>query len=62
MITDKFILKFVHELKIRISEREKDAARAKIEDLYLHGRLQGSIDGLEEALSALTALIEEVEE
>lgn len=61
MITDKFIVKFVHEIKNRISEREKDVARARIDDLYSHGRIQGSIDGLEEALNVLTETIEDID-
>lgn len=61
MITDKFILGFVHAVKTKISEREKDVARAKIENLYDHARLQGSIDGLEEALNVLDEVIEDLD-
>ena len=61
MITDKFILKFVHEMKTRIANREKDIARARIDDLYSHARLQGSLDGLDESLQTLNALLEDIE-
>ena len=61
IITDRFILKFVHVLKERIADREKDCARAAISDLYAHARLQGGLDGLDEALIVLNDLLEDVE-
>jgi len=56
-ITDNVLLAVIHAIKFTISEREKDLARARIEDLYDHGRLQGSVDGLDEALSIIDRVL-----
>lgn len=54
---DSLILAVVHELKIRIAEREKDISRTIVADLYTHGRLQGSLDGLDESMSIIEAIL-----
>ena len=56
-ITDELLLKVVHELKKEIAAREKDVARASISDIYIHGRLQGSIDGLDDALRIIDTVV-----
>lgn len=55
--SDKFLLEYISRVKQHIREREVDSSRAKIEDLYAHGRLQGSLDGLEEALAVLDEVL-----
>lgn len=54
---DSLISAVIHELKGRIADREKDISRAIITDLYTHGRLQGSLDGLDESLSVIEAIL-----
>lgn len=55
--SDSLILMVVHELKVRIAQREKDISRAAITDLYNHGRLQGGLDGLDESLSVIEDIL-----
>lgn len=55
--SDSLILAVVHELKIRIAKREKDISRSIVTDLYNHGRLQGSLDGLDESLSIIEEIL-----
>lgn len=60
---DSRLLEFVARLKSRVNEITFDAARANIDNLYKHGRLQGSLDGLQEALQILDkVLLEDSEE
>jgi len=56
-ISDDLLLRVVHELKKEIAAREKETARASISDIYAHGRAQGSIDGLDDALSIIDKVI-----
>jgi hypothetical protein len=51
------ILTFISKAKIAIREKEVDISHAHITDLYSHGRLQGAIDGLEEALKILDLVL-----
>lgn len=62
MIKDNLILSIIHELKTAVGNKEKDVSRALITDLYAHGRLQGSLDGLEEALGIIDRVLTEGEE
>ena len=55
--SDSIILKVVHEIKVTIASRESEISRAAITDLYSHGRLQGGLDGLDEALSIIDKVL-----
>lgn len=55
--SDSLILKIVHELKNKISQREKEIARAMTSDSYTRGRHQGSLDGLDESLAIIEAVL-----
>jgi len=55
---DSLVLKIVHLIKSEISIREKETSRAKITDFPSHARLQGSLDGLDEALKLIEKALE----
>jgi hypothetical protein len=55
--SDKLILQVIHEIKLTVAAREKEVSRAAVSDLYSHGRLQGGLDGLDEALSIIDKVL-----
>lgn len=48
-----FYLDCLKQLRGIIRELEIDISRARVEDLYDFGRLQGRLDGVEESVSIL---------
>jgi hypothetical protein len=57
MPNDSDVLAIIHAIKSEIAVCEKETARAKISDLYAHGRLQGKIDGLESSIALIDLIL-----
>ena len=62
MISDKFILGYISNLKRAIEDAKNDHAKAVYTDLYTVGKVQGLIDGFVQSLQILEASIEDADQ
>jgi len=61
MIQDAVISQCIQKIRNRIQDKMRGLAATRFEQLYEVGRLQGQVDGLQEALDCLSNTLEELD-